>query len=268
MSQHVAHHRPTPWAYRTIRWATLLGSLLLVGTPAQAQRGGSRGRGPTIEPNVPYDGRFAYVRIRYDLPMEGGFRGRDMTWAHDYPRGERHFAKVMSSLSTLRTWTTGSMILTLDDPQITRYPVLFLTEPGYWRPTEQQVVALRNYLTKGGFIVFDDFAGEQWMNFEQQIRRVMPKLRPIPLSLTHPLFDSFYKIQSLDMSHPYYRGYKSVYFGLFEDNDPAKRLMAVINYNNDMSEYWEFSDTGMFPMDASNEAYKIGVNYIIYALTR
>ncbi len=247
----------------------LAGGLLLACStvPAHAQRRGGGGRGPAIEANVPYDGRFAYVRVKYDIPMDG-FRA-DIKWAHDYPRGERHFSKIMSELSTIRTWTTGSVILTLDDPLLTRYPVLFMAEPGFWRPNEQEIIGLRNYLTKGGFMVFDDFAGEHWMNFEEQMRKVMPKLRPIELKLDHPLFDSFYKIKTLEMEHPYYgRGFKSVFYGLFEDNDPTKRLMAVINYNNDLSEYWEFSDTGMFPMDASNEAYKIGVNYIIYSLTR
>jgi hypothetical protein len=61
---------------------------------------------------------------------------------------------------------------------------------------------------------------------------------------------------------------KSVFYGWFEDNDPKKRLLAIADYNNDLSEYWEFSDTGMFPINLSNEAYKIGVNYVIYALTR
>jgi hypothetical protein len=59
-----------------------------------------------------------------------------------------------------------------------------------------------------------------------------------------------------------------VFYGFFEDNDPKKRLLAIANYNNDLSELWEFSDTGLFPLDMSNEAYKLGVNYVIYALTR
>ena len=244
-------------------------SIAMASTAAAQRGGGGRDRGPEIEPNVPYDGRFTYVRIKYDIPMGGGgFRGVDIKWAHDYPRGERHFSKIISELSTMRTWKTGSAILALDDPQLTKYPVAFMAEPGFWRPSEAEVLGLRNYLTKGGFIIFDDFAGEHWMNFEDQMRRVLPKLRPIELTLSHPLFDSFYKIKTLDYYHPYYRGYKAVFYGIFEDNDPKKRLMAVVNYNNDISEYWEFSDEGLFPMEASNEAYKIGINYIIYALTR
>jgi hypothetical protein len=251
--------------------ACALAGVSTLATSGLAQRGGRGGgnRGQVFEPNVPYDGRFTYIRVKYDIPLNGGgFRGPDIKWAHDYPRGERHFAKIVGELSTIRTWSSGSDILTLDDPQLTHHPVAFITEPGFWRPNAAEVVGIRNYMLKGGFVIFDDFAGEHWMNFEEQMRKVFPNLRPIQLTLSHPIFDAFYKIKTLDYDHPYYRGMKSVFFGLFEDNDPKKRLMAVINYNNDISEYWEFSDTGMFPMQASNEAYKIGVNYIIYALTR
>lgn len=251
-------------------------SMLALAPIAEAQRGGGGGRGrgrpqQEILPNVPYDGRFTYVRIKYELPelsSFSGFGGGDIKWLHDYPRGERHFAKVMTELSTIRAHQTGSNILTLSDPELTRYPVAFLTEPGFWRPNDLEVVGLRNFIAKGGFIVFDDFAGEHWYNFEEQLRKVFPSLRPVVLTLDHPVFDSFYKIKSLDLSHPYYRGLKAQFYGLFEDNDPKKRLLGIANYNFDMSELWEYSDEGMFPIEASNEAYKIGVNYIIYALTR
>ena len=57
------------------------------------------------------------------------------------------------------------------------------------------------------------------------------------------------------------------YYGIYEQNDPAKRLMVVANFDNDVPEYWEWSGHGLFPFDASNEAYKLGVNYIIYGHT-
>ena len=43
--------------------------------------------------------------------------------------------------------------------------------------------------------------------------------------------------------------------------------MAVVNFNTDISNFWEFSATGLKPIDESNEAYKLGVNYLIYGLT-
>jgi len=69
--------------------------------------------------------------------------------------------------------------------------------------------------------------------------------------------------------HPTYSGWglRPRYFGIFQDNDPSKRLMAIANVDGDISEYWEFSDTGFAPVDLNNEAYKYGVNYFIYGLT-
>lgn len=255
------------WYSRGMRAMVAALGLLAAAGPAEAQR---RGRAaPEFEPNVPYDGRLTWVRIKYIMPeFGGGFRGgRDLPWSHDYPRGERHFTKIVSELSTARVRLNASNILTLDDPLLGRYPVAYMAEPGFWRPSDKEVLGLRNYLTKGGFIIFDDFAGEHWFNFESQMQKVLPNARAVELDLKHPIFDSFYRIKSLDYTHPYYR-LKSVFYGYFEDNDPRKRLLAIVNYNNDLSEMWEFSDVGMFPLDMSNEAYKLGVNYVMYALTR
>ena len=57
------------------------------------------------------------------------------------------------------------------------------------------------------------------------------------------------------------------FWGIFENNDPSKRLMFIANFNNDISQYWEWSDTGLVPIDLSNDAYKFGVNYVMYGLT-
>jgi hypothetical protein len=55
---------------------------------------------------------------------------------------------------------------------------------------------------------------------------------------------------------------------MFEDNDPKKRLLLIANFNSDLGDFWEWSDAGFFPIRLSNEAYKLGVNYVVYALTR
>jgi hypothetical protein len=57
------------------------------------------------------------------------------------------------------------------------------------------------------------------------------------------------------------------YYAMFEHNDPSRPMIALANYNNDLAEYWEWSATGMFPVDFTSEAYKLGVNYIVYAMT-
>ena len=157
-------------------------------------------------------------------------------------------------------------VLRLDDPMLFRYPIIYLSEPGFWNPTDEEVAALRAYLLKGGFLIFDDFGGNHWQNLAVQMNRVLPQLRWIQMTATHPVFHSFFQIESLDNLIPSYRG-MPVFLGLFENNDPAKRLIAIANYNNDLQEYWEFSDYGYYPIDLANEAYKFGVNYVIYGLT-
>jgi hypothetical protein len=97
------------------------------------------------------------------------------------------------------------------------------------------------------------------------MRRVLPELRWVQLDASHPVFHSFFEIDDLEYLTSY-NGYPT-YWGMFENNDPAKRLLAIANRDNDLGEYWEFSDTGYAPVDLSNQAYKFGVNYFIYGLT-
>jgi hypothetical protein len=102
------------------------------------------------------------------------------------------------------------------------------------------------------------------------MKRVLPEARFIQLDVTHPVFHSFFDIKDLGFLFSYNANQsetgKPTYWGIFEDNDPKKRLIAIANRDNDLGEYWEFSDTGMDPIDFSNEAYKYGVNYILYGL--
>jgi hypothetical protein len=146
-----------------------------------------------------------------------------------------------------------------------------MSEPGYWFMTDSEATAFRAYLQKGGFVIFDDFAanrGGGWDYFEQVFRQVMPAAKWIELDGTHPIFHSFFEIpEPLKFLPPYDQELPPQYYGLFEDNDPSRRLIAIANYNNDISEYWEYSDRGFAPVTDTNEAYKLGVNYVIYGLT-
>jgi hypothetical protein len=141
-------------------------------------------------------------------------------------------------------------------------------EPGYWTLTDTEARAFRDYLLKGGFAVFEDFDGPaQWANFEAQMRRVLPEGRWARIPEGDRIFDAFFRIENVEaIVHPM-SGQRPSYLGLYEHNDPARRLMAVANFDNDIPEYWEWSGEGLFPFDSSNDAYKLGVNYFVYGLT-
>jgi hypothetical protein len=215
-----------------------------------------------------YDGRFTFVRLRWGSDFAFSRRGFGSAWNHDYPRAEQHLGMILQELTNLDIHTDGSLILTLDDPELFKYPVAFMWEPGFWNLTDREAAQFRAYLLKGGFAVFEDFDGaQQWSNFESQMRRVLPDARFVRLDNTHRIFNSFFQVKDIDaIVHPM-SGIRPSYYGIFEDNDPSKRLMVVANFDNDVPEYWEWSGEGLFPFDASNEAYKLGVNYVIYGLT-
>ena len=215
-----------------------------------------------------YDGRFTFVRLRwgsdFGFSRRGGFGA---AWNHDYPRAEHHLSLILRELTALDIRTDASLILTLDDPELFKYPIAFMWEPGFWNLTDREAASFRAYLLKGGFAVFEDFDGpEQWSHFEAQMRRVLPDCRFVKLDNAHRIFNSFFAVKDIDaIVHPM-SGIRPSYYGLFEDNDPSKRLIAVANYDNDVPEYWEWSGQGLYPFDASNEAYKLGVNYVLYGL--
>ncbi len=223
----------------------------------------------SYRPDVEYDGRFTFVRLRWKSDRTGYFRGGFASaWNHDYPRAEQHLGQILKELTSIDVQAEGGRILTLDNPDLFRYPIVFMWEPGFWNLTDAEAQTFRSYLLKGGFAVFEDFDGpRQWANFEAQMRRVLPEAQFVRLDGSHRIFDSFFTVHDIDsIVHPMSH-IKPSYYGIYEDNDPTKRLMVVANFDNDVPEYWEWSGEGLFPFSTSNEAYKLGVNYVVYGLT-
>lgn len=213
-----------------------------------------------LEPNVPYDGRFTFARIRYTVHGRSG-------WEFDYPEMERNLMSAVRELTTLRPHVRGSNVHTLDDPELLRYPIAYLSEPGYWIPDSAEVAGLRTYLAKGGFLIVDDFMRREWENFDAQIHRVLPGARLVRLDVSHPVFDTFFHLDSLRMPYPNNPALEAEWFGIFEDDDPAKRLLVVVNYNNDIGDYMEWSGSGWLAVNPTNDAYKLAINYLVYGHT-
>lgn len=231
-----------------------------------------RGRQPRvleIAGNEPYDGRVTFVRLRYATGFGGAGRrwgGGEAGWAHDYPTADTHMMQILNELTLLRPRVEGSNVFALSDPELQRFPIAYMSEPGYWMMDDDEVDGLRSYLAKGGFIIFDDFRGSDWYNLVEQMRRAVPDGQWVELDGTHPIFHSFFEIDDPLSMTPPYGGLPPAFYGLFEDNDRRRRLLAIANVNNDLGDYWEFSDTGYAPVDLSNQAYKFGINYFMYAL--
>ena len=252
---------------RVVRLAVLVLAGLGTATAAAAQRGGGYFNARTQVARVDYNGKFTFTRLRYNAGLTGrGFRYGSNAWNHDYPQADLHLPKILESLTAIEPNLEVSNILDLEDPEIFRNPILYMWEPGGWQITDAGAKNLRDFMLKGGFVVFDDFEDNQWFNFEEQFLRAMPEAQFIELDTSHRLFHAFFDMDNLKLPHPTVNVTPS-FLGVFEDNDPEKRMMALVLYNSDVAEYWEWSASGMFPVDTTNDAYKLGINYMIYALT-
>jgi len=267
---------------------------MAIGSAALAQFGGGGFRGrfrQEILPNTPYDGRFIFVRMNYESTPDGYWYGGQPAWAHGYPIAEENLMRIMNEISFIGSHEQEINSIRFDDPQLSKYPIAYVIEPDWWAITDSEARALREYMQKGGFVIVDDFkmmfrgfgrrgsgteyqraggeGGGGWPSFEAMMEDVMPGGRFVDLNPADPVFHSFFDISSdvlTNFPQAYIRG-QPIFRGLYEDNDPSKRLMMVVNYNTDISQYWEWSGRGLRPFDDTNEAYKLGVNYLIYGLS-
>jgi hypothetical protein len=224
---------------------------------------------------IPYDGRFTFVRVKYRTAPGGYWAGGRPAWSHGFPLAERNLMAIMNEVSYLGAHARDVNLLTLDDPELSRYPIAYIIEVGWWTLTDPEALALRAYLQKGGFVIVDDFKPTGWRGmddggwqpFEDNVRRVIPGAQFTRMDLSHPIFHSFFEIRTLDDFPQAYNAGRPMFMGLFEDNDPKKRLQMIVNYNTDISQFWEWSGRGFRPFDDTNEAYKLGVNYVMYGMT-
>jgi hypothetical protein len=248
--------------------------LLAVAAVAGAQRRGGwfRWRPLQVRPNTSYDGRFTFVRLKYET-APGGYWYRGLpAWAHGYPLAERNLMRILNELTPLDAHEAIN-VLALDDPELMKYPVAYIIEASWWTLTDREAAALRAFMEKGGFVIVDDFkrtgdfGSRGWEPFAENMRRVLPGVKFYDLDLSHPIFHCFFEIDSLDDFPQAYNAGRPVFRGVYQDNDPRQRLQMVVNYNTDISQFWEWSGRGFRPVPDTNEAYKLGVNYIIYGLT-
>ena len=257
----------------------IAGALMLVVTVAAvAQRRfdgfGGFGRVPAIH-NVPYDGQFTFVRVKYDTAPGGDFAGGRPSWVHGFPLAEEHLMRIMNDLSFFNARTDEANVLTLEDPELFKYPLAYIIEVGFWTLSDAGAAALRTYIQKGGFVIVDDFKMLGWRGvmtggwepFARNMNRVLPGVQFFDMPPSHPVFHSFFEIKSLENFPQAYNAGEPVFKGVYEDNDPSKRLVMIVNYNTDISQFWEWSGRGLRPTDDTNEAYKLGVNYLFYGIT-
>ncbi|MFN6104875.1 MAG: DUF4159 domain-containing protein [Planctomycetaceae bacterium] len=273
---------------RVPRWIVFLAALTLLGPVAVGQWG--RGRRREIRPeevdrqglpvwqnNPQFEGElFTFVRVRYSS-YGGRAHWGNGKWATDYPDSDLNFSFRLQQLTTLKVDPHGK-ILELTDDQLFNHPFLYLIEPGHLVFDEAEIVALRKYLLNGGFLMVDDFWGEdEWENFRGELKRVFPDRDPHELPLEHEIFHCGYDLQQkpqIPSIHAWMNGQTTErwdapephYKALFDDRG---RMMVIVCHNTDLGDGWEREgiDRRYFHEFSEKWAYPMGINILTYAMT-
>jgi len=256
--------------------------LLLLAFSAMAQGQYSR-RNPTRlpadrngvakwenDPRFP-DDTFRFVRLR----PENHYK-----WATDYPDSDLNFSFRLQQMTAMRV-NPEPIIVSILDPKMKECPFLYTIETGSLDLMDEEAKLLREHLLNGGFLMIDDFWGdEEWANTRQQMVKIFPD-RPITeLELDHPIYSTVFQLKekpqvpSIEYAMSgrttgifYEKGGKFVhYYGIF---DTKGRMMVIICRNTDLGDGWEREgeDPYFFKEFSEKKAYPMGINIVVYSMT-
>lgn len=153
-------------------------------------------------------------------------------------------------------------IVRATDPALGRYPLLYLTGHGEIRLSDEEVAALRRYLTWGGFLHADDNFGID-PTLRREIARIFPDEPLVELPHDHPIYRTPFPFpQGLPKVHEHSGGPPRGY-GVYHDG----RLVLFYSFNTDLGDGWEDAEVHGDPEPVRRKALEMGANVFLYALT-
>ncbi len=220
---------------------------------------------------------FTFTRIKYDRGGRGGRGG----WMTDAPDSDLNLSWRLQQMTSMKVDPNGRF-LRPTDPELANFPFVYIVEPGGLYFSEEEVLAMRKYLENGGFLLLDDFWGEnEWENCEEQIKRVLPNKTFAEIPLTHPLYRSIFQIKEKAQVPNVQTGAESEYNGITWEREDAKevhhraiydekgRPMVIALHNTDNGDGWEREGESAYYFKQFSErtAYPLAINIIFYVMT-
>jgi hypothetical protein len=208
---------------------------------------------------------FTFARLRYDAAPRplGARRGG---WTADLPDADLNLSYRLLQLTSLRV-DPDCRLVRATDPDFFHYPFLFASAPGAMGLTEEEIVALRNYLLNGGFLLMTDFWGDADLaHVERLFQKILPGHRFEELSIEHPLYRSVVHIREKAQVPNIHVGLKipntQIHHRVIFDRQG--RLMVMGLHNSDDSDGWEREGENheYFELYSEKIAYPLAITII------
>ena len=230
--------------------------------------------------DAPTNGKaeFYWSRLAYSTNMAsfGGYgrHGWRGSWSRDYPKADRQFLIAMHRLTRIDGRPT-EQVITLNNDDIFNYPWIYAVQVQNWTFTDSEAKRLREYLLKGGFLMVDDFHGtEDWENFMNGMRQVLPDRTVEDLQSGDEIFHTLYDIddkmqipgeQYVWSGRTYEKdGYQPKWRAIRDDKG---RIIVAICHNMHLGDAWEWADDPNYPETLASMAFRVGLDYILYGMT-
>jgi len=263
--------------------ATLAGALFAFQRPFREFEGIEYNLGSIpMPPDWQEKTEWTFARLMFPPGPLNGYAGRDADWhtgyslwSQDFPRADRHFSLAVRRLTRVHTRSV-EQVVNLDEGDAYDWPWLYAVQVGEWGLTDKQGQALREYLLRGGFFMADDFhTNAEWYEFESRMKKAFPDRPIVDIPDDDPIFHTVYdlseRVQIPGQAH-LRLGYKgdssgrgAHWRGIYDDTG---RILVAISYNSDIGDAWEYADDAFYPAKFADLAIRLGVNYIVYAMTR
>ena len=197
-------------------------------------------------------GRLAIARLQY----EGG---------GDWYANPSSIPNLLSAITTRTSMPVErtEVRVRLTDSALFDIPFLHVTGHGEIKFSEVEIVRLREYLKRGGFLHVDDNYGLD-ESFRREIKRAFPDRPMVEVPYTHPVYHLVYDFPKGPPKIHEHDGKPAQGFGIFIGN----RLAVYYTYSADLGNGWE--DVGTYPGDPAElheQALRMGVNLFAYATT-
>lgn len=212
------------------------------------------------QPEADKTGVFVFSRLKFAV-LPGT---RDHWDAH--PIADVNLRRKLRELTNLNVSEEPKVVELANMEDMYKMPYVFATSENHFEFPPNEAKNLREYLERGGFVHADDcvFGTTVSLFFESyldEIAKLFPDnpMREIPLE--HELFHIYYDFPK-GCPHPQGKRYKtSDAAGLFEPG--TDRLMTVAT-PGDLHCGWVNQH---FTPEMNMEAFKMGINIVIYALS-